>query len=155
MSRAFVKGNDEETSIELPDRPISEHPNDVTEHGLQLIEQAVAEARHDHAAAQASNDRAELAKAARELRYWSSRRATARVVKPADCSQVRFGCSVTIDRSDGRTQTFQIVGEDEADPRAGKISHVSPLARALFGKVVGDIVKAGNDDAEITRIFQA
>jgi transcription elongation GreA/GreB family factor len=65
---------------------------------------------------------------------------------------VRFGATVTIVRDDGREQTFQIVGEDEADPTKGSISHVSPLARAMLGKSVGDVVKAGNHSAEITSI---
>ena len=59
---------------------------------------------------------------------------------------------MTIVRDDGREQTFRIVGEDEADPAKGTISHASPLARSMFGKGVGDVVKAGNDGAEITRI---
>jgi transcription elongation GreA/GreB family factor len=83
----------------------------------------------------------------------SARRATARVVPaPADHSEVRFGTSVTIIRDDGREQTFRVVGEDEADPAKGSISHVSPLARSMYGKRVGDAVRAGNGEAEIIRI---
>src|ERR1700694_5564925 len=105
------------------------------------------------AKAQASPDRAALAAAGRDLRYWTARRATARVVPaPADRSEVRFGASVTIVRDDGREQTFRIVGEDEADPAQGTISHVSPLARAMYGKSVGDVVQAGAGEAEIIRI---
>jgi transcription elongation GreA/GreB family factor len=59
---------------------------------------------------------------------------------------------VTIVRDDRREQTFRIVGEDEADPGNGSISHVSPLAKSMFGKRVGDVVKAGNGKAEIIRI---
>jgi transcription elongation GreA/GreB family factor len=59
---------------------------------------------------------------------------------------------VTIVRDDGREQTFRIVGEDEADPAKGSISHVSPLARSMFGKRVGDVVRAGHGEAEIIRI---
>jgi transcription elongation GreA/GreB family factor len=55
-------------------------------------------------------------------------------------------------RDDGRRQTFRIVGEDEADPARGTLSHVSPVARALFGKEVGDIIRAGQSDAEIVDI---
>jgi transcription elongation GreA/GreB family factor len=78
------------------------------------------------------------------------------VVPPLDDNtQVRFGSAVTIVRSDGRQQTFRIVGEDEADPAHGTISHASPVARSLFGKGVGDVVRAGADDAEITEIRQA
>ena len=53
---------------------------------------------------------------------------------PTDTTEVRFGSSVSIRRSDGREQTFRIVGEDEANPSQGTISHASPLARALMGK---------------------
>jgi transcription elongation GreA/GreB family factor len=77
----------------------------------------------------------------------------ARVVPaPTDHSEVRFGTSVTIVRDDGREQTFRVVGEDEADPAKGSISHVSLLARSMFGKRVGDVVRAGNGEAEIVRI---
>ena len=74
------------------------------------------------------------------------------VPDPSDNSQVRFGSSVTIARDDGRKQTFRIVGEDEADPSRGTISHVSPLARQLFGKGVGEVVRVGAGEAEILAI---
>ena len=77
----------------------------------------------------------------------------AQVVSPDPAiDTVQFGSRVTIVRDDGREQTFGIVGEDEADPAQGTISHVSPLARALYGKAVGDVIKAGKDNAEITAI---
>ena len=150
MSRAFVKEQDTDHVDDLPERPISEHPNDVTEAGLAQIDQALASAGEAYAHAQATADRAALAAASRDLRYWTVRRATARVVPaPSDSSEVRFGASVTILRDDGREQTFRIVGEDEADPAKGSISHVSPLARAMFGKRVGDVVAADAGEAEI------
>jgi transcription elongation GreA/GreB family factor len=153
MSRAFVKEQDIDAVEHLPDRPVSEHPNFVTDQGMAQIETALAEARLAHAAAQASSDRALIAAAAREIRYWSARRATAQVVPaPGDISEVRFGTTVTIVRDDGREQTFRIVGEDEADPAKGSISHVSPLAKAMIGKAVGEVVRAGKDEAEITSI---
>ena len=153
MSRAFVREQDTDYLEGLPDRPISEHPNDVTETGLAQIERALASAGEAYANAQATADRAALAAASRDLRYWTVRRATARVVPaPSDSSEVRFGASVTILRDDGRKQAFRIVGEDEADPAQGSISHVSPLARAMFGKRVGDFAAAGAGEAEIIRI---
>ena len=153
MSRAFVKERDTESFEAVPDRPVSEHRNDVTEAGMAQIEDALEAATQAYSEAQAASDRAALAAASRDLRYWMSRRATAQVVPaPTDNSQVRFGSSVTIARDDGRQQTFLIVGEDEADPARGTISHVSPLARAMFGKRVGDVVRAGNGEAEIIRI---
>ncbi len=135
---------------DLPDRPISEHPNYVTETGLVQIEAELARAQAEHARAQEGADRAALAKAGRELRYWSARRATAELVTPApDADDIRFGAQVMLQRDGGRQQTFRIVGEDEADPAHGTISHVSPLARALYGKGVGDVVRIGPDDAKI------
>jgi transcription elongation GreA/GreB family factor len=74
------------------------------------------------------------------------------VPEPEDNSVVRFGHTVTIIRSGGREQTFRIVGEDEANPAAGTISQISPLARALFGKGVGDIVSVAGGETEIVNI---
>jgi transcription elongation GreA/GreB family factor len=151
MSRAFV--NEESFTEELPDRPISDFPNLVTERGLELIEAALEDARREYGEAQAAGDRDGLAKAGRELRYWSARRASANVVRAAaETDAVQFGNTVTIVRDDGREQTFRIVGEDEADPKNGSISHVSPLARSLFNKRVGDTIKAGNGETEILAI---
>jgi transcription elongation GreA/GreB family factor len=151
MSRAFVKDADEVE--ELPDRPISEHSNDVTREGFQKIEAALTAAQEAYAAAQATGDREGLASAGRDLRYWMARRSTAVVVpEPDDNSVVRFGHTVTIVRNGGREQTFRIVGQDEADPARGTISHVSPLARAPFGKGVGDVVSVAGGDAEILSI---
>jgi transcription elongation GreA/GreB family factor len=139
---------------DLPDRPISEQPNDVTKEGLLQIENALSAAQAAHAAAQAAGDRNAMASASRDIRYWSARRATAAVApEPADNSVVRFGHTVTIAREDNREQTFRIVGEDEADPTRGTISHVSPLARALFGKGVGDMVTVAGGEAEILNIY--
>jgi len=126
----------------LPDRHVSTHPNDVTQQGLMHLEAMLNEAREAHAAALAAQDRNAMAYASRDLRYWSARRASARVIPdPTDTTQVRFGSTISIRRADGRVQTFRIVGEDE-DPARGTISHVSPLARALMGKCVGDVVHA-------------
>ena len=153
MSRAFVKEQDVDTVEHLADRPVSEHPNTVTDQGMAQIDTALAEARVAHAAAQASSDRASIGAAAREVRYWSARRASAQLVPASgDTSEVRFGATVTIVRDDGREQTFRIVGEDEADPAKGSVSHVSPLARAMLGRAVGDVIRAGKDEAEITSI---
>jgi transcription elongation GreA/GreB family factor len=151
MSRAFVK--EQEFTEDLPDRPISPHPNDVTPEGLARIEAEVAKWREAHNACIAADDREGAARTSRELRYWSARQATAHVAPPpTDSSLVRFGSTVTIRRDDGREQNFRIVGEDEADPAHGTVSHVSPLARALFGKEVGEVVKVGASEAEIIAI---
>jgi transcription elongation GreA/GreB family factor len=151
MSRAFV--NEDNLVEDVPDRPVSAHPNYVTRQGLALIESAFDASRRKHNEAQASGDREGIAKAARDLRYWSIRRAHAQLIELDPGKDiVQFGNTVTIRRDDGREQTFKIVGEDEADPSKGSISHVSPLAHALLGKKTGDVVAAGRDDAEITAI---
>jgi transcription elongation GreA/GreB family factor len=152
MSRAFVKEVDE-TVEELPERPISPHPNFVTAEGLALIETTLARLQQEHAAAQAAGDRAALARLTRDLRYWTSRRTTAQVIAPVSKpTEVQFGSTVTILRNDGRRQTYRIVGEDEADPARGTISYVSPVARALTGRKPGDVVRAGSSDAEVIEI---
>ena len=153
MSKAFTKEPESgDVYDDLPDRPVSPH-NLVTPKGLEMIEAELARLHLDHAAAQEANDRALLAKTNRDLRYWTSRRATAQVMEPPkDAKEVHFGSTVTILREDGRRQTYRIVGEDEADPSAGTLSYVSPVAQALMGKQVGDVVEAGAAEAEIVEI---
>ena len=158
MSVAFTKEQDSEAAAaDLPDRPISPHPNLVTPQGLAALDAALAEARAAYGAAQASGgvdaDRTAMARATRDLRYYSARRATAQLVEaPANASVVAFGLPVTFDRDDGRRQTFRIVGEDEADPARGAVSYVSPLARALLGKTVGDVATVAGAEVEIVGI---
>ncbi|HEU0018522.1 MAG TPA: transcription elongation factor GreA [Methyloceanibacter sp.] len=153
MSKAFTKEPEGgEVYDDLPDRPISPH-NLVTPEGLEMIEAELARLHLEHTAAQEADDRAWLAKINRDLRYWTSRRATAQVVEPPkDSNEVHFGSTVTILREDGRRQTYRIVGEDEADPSAGTLSFVSPVAQALMGKQAGDVVEAGAGEAEIVEI---
>jgi transcription elongation GreA/GreB family factor len=153
MSKAFTKeAEGGEVYDDLPDRPVSPH-NLVTRKGLEMIEAELGRLHREHAAAQDADDRPKLAKINRDLRYWTSRRATAQVMEPPkDAAEVRFGSTVTIARDDGRRQTYRIVGEDEADPSLGTLSYVSPVAQALMGEQVGDTVQAGTADAEIVAI---
>ena len=69
-----------------------------------------------------------------------------------DSSKVHFGSTVVIEREDGRRQRWRIVGEDEADPAHETISYVSPLARALVNKKVGDVVEVNSMDVEVVAI---
>lgn len=158
MSVAFTKEEDyEAAAADLPNRPVSQHPNLVTPEGLARIEASLTEARAAYTAAQAEGgvkaDRTALARATRDLRYWSARRATAQLTEPqSDGETVVFGSTVTFERQDGRTQRFRIVGEDEADPAQGSVSYVSPLAQALLGKRVGDEATAAGQALEITAV---
>jgi transcription elongation GreA/GreB family factor len=149
MSRAFVK-EAEDVTVELPDRPISPHRNLVTQAGLAAIEAALGRFEAAHRAAMDKGEREAAAAAAREARYWRARRASAEVVKPgAGNSHVSFGSKVTLRRCDGREQTFTIVGEDEADPAQGTVSHVSPLARAVLNHGPGETVEIAGAEAII------
>jgi transcription elongation GreA/GreB family factor len=154
MSRAFTKEPDEGEAVEdLPDRPVSELPNLVTPQGLAQIEDAMVRAQDELSRAQAAADRAGIAHAGRDLRYWTARRSTAQLMHaPRGTGTVQFGSTVTIARDDGRRQTWRIVGEDEAEPNEGTLSYASPVARALMGKSVGDVVQAGSGEAEVVDI---
>lgn len=158
MSVAFTKeGDSEATAADLPDRPISPHPNLVTAAGLAALDAGLAQARAAYHAAQAKGDvqedRTAMARATRDLRYFGARRASAQLLEtPADPDKVVFGGAVTFEREDGRRQTFRIVGEDEADPAQGSVSYVSPLAKALLGKSVGDTAMVAGDEVEILAI---
>lgn len=158
VSVAFTREEDvEAAAAHLPDRPVSSHPNVVTPEGLAALDAALAAARSAFTDAQAAGsvqaDRSAMARAARDLKYYAARRASAQVVEARpDSDTVRFGGTVTFDRSDGRRQTFRIVGEDEADVARGTVSHVSPVARALLGKVVGDVAAVAGAEIEVVAV---
>lgn len=158
MAVAFTREEDYESqAADLPDRPVSTHPNLVTVKGLAAIEAELAQARAAYAAAQTqggiSADRTAMARATRDLRYWSSRRASAQLTEPqGEPEKVLFGRRVEFERADGRKQSFRVVGEDEADPAAGSVSYVSPLARALLGKTVGDVVSVNGAELEVIAV---
>jgi transcription elongation GreA/GreB family factor len=158
MAVAFTREEDYESqAADLPDRPISAEPNLVTASGLAAIEAELATARAAYSAAQAkggvSADRTAMARATRDLRYWSARRGTAQLTEPdLEADTVQFGRTVEFEREDGRRQTFRIVGEDEADPTAGSVSYVSPLARGLLGKAVGDVATINGAEVEVVAV---
>jgi transcription elongation GreA/GreB family factor len=159
MSVAFTKEDSAETAAELllPDRPISAGPNLVTKDGLDALARQLHEAEAAYGAANRIEDinerRRQAALPYRDLRYFAERMRTAQVVpEPAGAETVGFGSTVTFARPDGRVQTYRIVGEDEADPKAGSISHGSPIARVLQGKVVGDVATLGDSELEIIGI---
>lgn len=159
MSVAFTKEESAETASEtlLPDRPISPHPNLVTEAGLTALERQLHQAREAYEMAQQIEDvnerRRQAANPLRDARYFAARLRTAQVVTdPASTDTVAFGSTVTFRRDDGRVQTYRIVGEDEADPKSGSISFVSPVAKLLMCKTVGDIAGPPEQELEIISI---
>jgi transcription elongation GreA/GreB family factor len=160
LSVAFTKEDSAEAASEtlLPDRPVSPHPNLVTEAGLKALELQLRQAREAYEAAQKIEDmnerRRQTATPLRDMRYFAARARTAEVItKPASTDIVAFGSTVTFRRDDGRVQKYHIVGEDEAEPKTGSISFVSPVARSLMGKVVGDVVGTSGQQLEIIAIL--
>jgi len=164
MSRAFVKESDDDlVSGELPERPLPAHANYVTPQGLEQLQARVRELQeqHEQLAPLAKDDseaKRKLREVERDQRYFNAQLERAIVVDPAGQPQgeVHFGAAVKILDEDGKQQLFGIVGDDEADVAAGKISWASPLAKAMIGARVGDTVKwhrpAGDIEVEIAEI---
>jgi transcription elongation factor GreB len=162
LSRAFVKGDDSDLSgEELPERPISPYPNYVTAQGLKQLRSKYEGllARHAELKAAAEDfDKPKLTEIERDLRYFSQRVDSAILVdvdnEPQD--EVHFGATVRAESDDGEVHRFTIVGEDEADVATGKVSWLSPLAKALIGAKAGETVKwrrpAGETELEILDI---
>lgn len=154
MSSAFTRENDETESIDdIVERPVSRARNLVTPEGLAQIERELEAARVAFAKAEHDRSRRAIALAARDLNYWSARRANAELVEHIDdTGEARFGHTVTVKTESGKLHTFKIVGEDEADPPKGLIPHVAPLAIALIGKEVGDRVTVMHEKGKIVSI---
>ena len=152
MSRAFVKEQDD-LPEDLPERPVSTNPNFVTARGLSLIDAEIDTCRKLLAQGQHDQNKAAISRASRDLRYWAQRRSTAQLVENAGRPEaVGFGCRVTIEREDGRTQAFFIVGEDEADPAKGFIAYTAPMARALMGKAEGEFAEVPGGEVEVVNV---
>nr|WP_193565702.1 transcription elongation factor GreB [Nitrosomonas sp. GH22] len=95
----------------------------------------------------------------RRLRFLSRRMDHAEIIDPAqrgECDQVFFGATVTVYDAQGKEQTYSIVGMDEAEPSCGRISWISPLARALLKAREGDVVSlqtpGGLEELEVIKI---
>jgi transcription elongation GreA/GreB family factor len=137
MSVAFRRESDEEHKEPRFELPIPAGPNLVTPRGLALIQTRVAELE-----AETGGDEAALADRKRTLAYWRTRLATAQVTPPRTDGEAGFGSRVAF-TLDGAPRTIDIVGDDEAEPAAGRIAFTAPLARALIGGAAGDLVDFG------------
>lgn len=162
MSRGFVKEDDlEHAGTDVPERPVSAHPNYVTANGYAQLQQQAAALEREIASLSANKEDAgtqqKLAVLNRNLRYISARLESALITSPnATLDQVLFGAIVTVEDENGDSHTYEIVGEDEADIKANKVSWTSPLAKALIGHKIGENVvwtrPAGNTTLEIIAI---
>lgn len=147
MSKAFTKEDDGPAGDRLEDLPQSPHPNYVTPSGLEALRQRLADRRNALAGLRTQGDgfdsRLPIAMAERDIRFLEERINRAIPVDPAQQPKdvVAFGAEVEVaDETDARRR-YRIVGEDEADPGNGLIAPFSPLARALIGARVGDLVE--------------
>jgi len=170
MSRGFVKEDDlEHAGTDVPERPVSQHANYVTTNGYkQLVDLAemlekqrldLSSKKDDQTAMQ------QLAVVNRDLRYVAARLESAIVIgkdtaqaekDKQDNQTVLFGAVVTVEDEAGDSHVYRIVGEDEADIKANKISYTSPLGKALIGHKLDETViwlrPAGNQELTITAI---
>jgi len=163
MSRAFVNEDvQSEAQAELPERPQSEHPNYVTPAGLAALERSLAGLLAERAALSGEGDamrhEAALRRIERDARYLRARIDRAILVDPGaqPRDEVAFGATVRVCDPEGERRVFSIVGEDEAEASVGEVSWVSPLAQALLGARVGDVVTwrrpSGNLELEVLAI---
>lgn len=163
MSKAFTKESDadDEEPVSEPQLPAGAK-NYMTPRGHALLKaefDQLLKVERPHTVeivswAASNGDRSEngdyiygkkrLREIDRRLRYLTKRLENAEIVDPhtqQGLTQVFFGATVTVCEEDGTEQTYQIVGVDEAEPVAGRINWVSPLARALIRARAGDVVR--------------
>ena len=145
MSVAFRRDGDEEHLEPKFEIPIPPGPNRVTARGLQLIGDRIAALEAQLAL---PGDEPSLTALKRDLRYWQTRQITAELMPVPGGDRVEFGTTVTF-RLNGKQRVLSIVGDDEADPAAGLVSFSAPLARAMIGSEVGELLPFGDKDDAI------
>lgn len=156
MSRGFVKEDDQEEIPIVPQRAYLPEgvPNFVTRVGMNqlLDEKQMLINEKDHLSSTSENERRiALNFINAKLHLLNNRISEARLVNPKEQPQneIRFGAVVTLKtEASDNIQAFQLVGVDEADISKGKISFISPVAKSLINKKVGDKVflkRSGED----------
>lgn len=162
MSKAFTRENDDDAdeAVEFEPEVPSGTKNYITPAGyaklrheyMHLLDVERPELVRTVAWAAANGDRSEnadyqygkrrLREIDRRLRFLSKRMEYAEIIDPAerDSDQVFFGATVRVEDAEGDEHIYQIVGLDEVDPARGRVSWVSPIARALLKSREGDSV---------------
>ncbi len=150
MSVAFRRDSEEEHLEPKFELPIPAGPNLVTQRGLMLIEQQIADLERRLAQVE---DETIAAATKRDLRYWQTRQITAEVRPVPTGDKIEFGVTVRA-LVNGKPRTLTIVGDDEAEPASGSISFKAPLSKAMLGAEVGDVLPLGpvDDAIEILEI---
>ncbi|MDC1114282.1 GreA/GreB family elongation factor [Methylophilaceae bacterium] len=156
MSRAFVKENDmEHAGIDIPERPISTEVNYITPNGLKQLKNILdtldAE-RQTLIFLDDSMSKQKKMRIERDIRYYASRIKTAILIQPDKQAEnkVLFGALIELEDEKGETESYEIVGEDEADLALRKLSYVSPLAKSVMGNSLGDEVTLIKPTATVT-----
>ena len=166
VSKGFTKDDATDEPLVVPARaPLPEGtPNYVTPRGLGLLREehaamGAARAREQAAAAEGDSDAVHrVTVLATRIGELEVRLSSAELVDPATQphDEVRFGAAVTVQPEEGAPRSYRIVGVDEADVAEGRVAFVSPLARALLGKRVGDVAVVrsprGEEELEVTAI---
>ena len=160
MSRGFVKEDDqEEIPIVPPRADLPEGvPNYVTRVGLDELlaeKQTLVNEKNNLDSSNENEKRIALNHINAKLQLLNNRIRTAKIVNLNDQPQneIRFGAWITLKtEATQNIQTFQIVGVDEADISKGKISFISPLAKVLINKKIGD--KAVLERAKENMVFE-
>ena len=156
MSRAFTREDDSDNAIaDIGERPVSHAPQsgDAEAASTRSTPRSRRCARNWRKA-EAEADRERIALMSRDLRYWNARRESAEVSVPdPDSDVVRFGMTR---HHRGRGRQEGAAGRSSArtrpTPRKATISHVSPMALALFGKKVGEIAVVNGKEWEIVKL---
>ena len=163
MSRAFVKEADVEQVMEAPpQRRHSGAPNYITPEGFETLRARVAELDAQRRtladAPERLGRRADQQRVETELRYLAERVQRAIVVEPPEAPHLEVGIGAEVDLVDENDDAhrFVIVGEDEVDVGAGRVSWNSPLGRAVLRRRVGDSARwerpAGDLEVELVAI---
>ena len=177
----------EHAGIDIPERPISSEKNYVTPTGLENLkntlneldkerqfliaaEESLAKEGSDidftlgypgkeELSVNNSNINQQKMRIERDIRYISARLKSAILVNPLTQNKeiVLFSAKVEVLKTDNKKQCFEIVGEDEANIKANKISYLSPLSKLLIGCHINDEIvwnkPSGNEILTITNIY--
>jgi len=159
MSRGFVKEDDQEEIPIVPQRAFLPEgvTNFVTPAGMNqlLAEKEMLINEKDNLSSDSENEkRIALNYINAKLQLLNNRIAEARIINLNEQPQneIRFGALVTLKtEASNSIQTFQIVGVDEADISKGKISFISPVAKSLINKKIGDtvVLKRAKEDVVV------
>jgi transcription elongation factor GreB len=157
MSRGFVKEGDQEEVPMVPQRAYLPEgvPNFVTRNGMEELlaeKEALTKEKENLNITNENEKRLAINFINAKLQLLNNRIAEARIVEPEEQqkNEVTFGATVTLkNATTGKIQTFQIVGVDEADIARGKVSFISPVARALINKKVGERITLKRDRSDI------